>query len=139
MSAEIGDERLDDVGLNPPAVRSIPIWIGGKEPAAVRRAVAYGSGLILAGFDGAEADDAFRDVRTRLDAAADAAGRPRDELGIEVWHHTKEGDQETWRAAREHSSELGATHVSFQTYAAEPISPAQHIERLGLVAGAVIA
>jgi probable F420-dependent oxidoreductase len=139
VSAELGDERFSDVGLNPPAIRSIPIWIGGKGPAAVRRAVAYGSGLILSGVGGAEADDVFHDVRARLDAAADAAGRPRDELGIEIWHATKEGDPDSWRAALEHSRALGATHVSVQTYAAEPISPAEHIERVGLIADAVIA
>lgn len=139
VSAEIGDERLDDVGFNPPAIRSIPIWIGGKGPAAVRRAVAYGSGLILSGVGGAEADDVFHDVRTRLDAAADAAGRRREDLGIELWHATKEGDAGSWHAAGEHSQAIGATHVSFQTYLAEPISPAEHIRRVGLIADAVIA
>jgi len=139
VSAEIGDERLDDVGFNPPAIRSIPIWIGGKGPAAVRRAVAYGSGLILSGVGGAEADDVFHDVRARLDAAADAAGRPREELGIELWHATKEGDPGNWHAAREHSQAIGATHVSFQTYLAEPISPAEHVRRVGVIADAVIA
>jgi probable F420-dependent oxidoreductase len=135
----IGDERFSDVGLSPPAIRSIPIWLGGKGPAAIRRAVAYGSGLILSGVGGAEADDVFLDVRTRLDAAADAAGRPREELGIEIWHATKEGDPDAWRAAAEHASALGATHLSVQTYAVEPISPEEHIERVGLIADAVIA
>ncbi len=139
ISDGIGDERFSDVGLNPPAIRSIPIWLGGKGPAAVRRAVAHGSGLILSGVGGAEADDVFVDVRTRLDAAADAAGRPREDLGIEIWHATKEGDPDAWRAAADHAKALGATHLSVQTYAAEPISPEEHIERVGLIADAVIA
>jgi probable F420-dependent oxidoreductase len=139
VSAGIEREQFADVGLNPPAIRSIPLWFGGKGPAAVRRAVAWGSGLILSGVGGAEADDVFHDVRGRLDAAADAAGRPRGELGIEIWHATKEGDPDTWRAAVEHSKELGATHLSVQTYAAQPISPAEHIERVGLIADAVVA
>jgi probable F420-dependent oxidoreductase len=139
VSGEIADERFADVGLNPPALRDIPIWLGGKGPAAVRRAVALGSGLILSGVGGVEADEVLLDVRARLDAAADVAGRPRAELGIEVWHATKEGDPDTWLAAVEHSKELGATHLSVQTYAAEPISPAEHIERVGLIADAVIA
>jgi probable F420-dependent oxidoreductase len=139
VSGEIGSERFADVGLNPPALRSIPIWLGGKGPAAVRRAVAWGSGLILSGTGGAEADDVFLDVRGRLDAAADAAGRPRHELGVEIWHATKDGDPDAWRAAVEHAKELGVTHLSVQTYAAEPISPAEHIERVGMIADAVIA
>jgi probable F420-dependent oxidoreductase len=139
VSGDIEREHFADVGLNPPAIRSIPIWLGGKGPAAVRRAVDWGSGLILSGVGGAEADDVFLDVQARLHAAADVAGRPRAELGIEIWHATKDGDPDTWRAAAEHSKELGATHLSVQTYAAEPISPAEHIERVGLIADAVIA
>jgi probable F420-dependent oxidoreductase len=139
VSGGIEREQFADVGLNPPAIRSIPIWLGGKGPAAVRRAVAWGSGLILSGVGGADADDVFRDVRSRLDAAADTAGRPRSELGIEIWHGTKDGDPDAWRAAAEHAKELGASHLSVQTYAAQPISPAEHIERVGLIADAVIA
>ena len=44
VTAELGRERLADVGLNPPAIRSIPIWLGGKGPAAVRRAVSTARG-----------------------------------------------------------------------------------------------
>jgi probable F420-dependent oxidoreductase len=139
ISADLEREHYADVGLNPPAIRSIPLWFGGKGPAAVRRAAAWGSGLILSGVGGAEADDVFLDVRTRLDAAADEAGRPRAELGIEIWHATKEGDPDAWRAAAEHARELGASHLSVQTYATEAISPAEHIERVGLIADAVVA
>src|ERR1700704_3739179 len=93
VTAELGRERFHDVGLNPPAIRDIPIWLGGKGPAAVRRAVTWGSGLILSRRTGApEAEAEFTDVRDRLHAAADAAGRPRVELGIEVWLGTAEGD-----------------------------------------------
>jgi probable F420-dependent oxidoreductase len=138
VTAELGRERFLDVGLSPPALRSIPIWLGGKGPAAVRRAVTWGSGLILSGIGGAERDEEFIEVRDRLYAAADAAGRPREELGIEVWHATKDGDPDSWRAAIEHSAELGATHVSVQTYAAEPLSPAEHIERVAELADAVV-
>ena len=30
VSGELGREHLADVGLNPPAIRSIPIWLGGR-------------------------------------------------------------------------------------------------------------
>ena len=138
VSAEIGDERLEDVGLNPPAIRSIPIWLGGKGPAAVRRAVTMGSGLILSDrSEGAEA--AFIDVRDRLHAAADAAGRSRDELGIEVWLTTNDADPDTWRTAVEKWAALGATHLSVETYGNAPITPLEHVERVGLIADAIIA
>ncbi len=139
VSAALGRERLSDVGLNPPAIRSIPIWLGGRSPAAVRRAVDHGAGLILSGT--AAADDAaeqFAEVRERLHAAADAAGRPREELGLEVWLATKDVDPDSWRAGVERWAALGATHLSVQTYADEPITPAEHIERVALIADAVI-
>ena len=139
MTAELGREHLADVGLNPPAIRSIPIWLGGKGPAAVRRAVQHGSGLILSGTRDPDAEGTFVEVRDRLHAAADAAGRPREELGIEVWLTTKDGDPDAWRAGVESWAALGATHLSVQTYAEEPITPAQHIERVGLIADVVVA
>jgi probable F420-dependent oxidoreductase len=140
VTAELGREHLVDVGLNPPAIRDIPLWFGGKGPAAVRRAVSYGGGLILSrrvGDPDAEAE--FSSVRDRLNEAADAAGRPRAELGIEVWMATNEGDPDSWRAAVEKWAALGATHFSVETYAKEPITPAQHIERIDEVAAAILA
>ena len=139
VSAEVGRERFVDVGLNPPAIRTIPIWLGGKGPAAVRRAVAWGSGLILSGrVGGAEGEAQFIDVRDRLHAAADEAGRPRAELGIEVWLATKEGDPDTWHAAVERWAELGATHFSVETYAARPTTPEQHVERVAVLADTLL-
>jgi probable F420-dependent oxidoreductase len=140
VTAEIGREHFADVGLNPPAIRSIPIWLGGKGPAAVRRAVTWGSGLILSGRVGdPDAEAEFVDVRDRLHAAADAAARPREELGIEVWLPTKDGDPDAWHSAVDRWAELGATHLSVETYAEHPITPAEHIERVGLIADAVVA
>ena len=131
---------MSEVGLNPPAIRDIPIWLGGRGPAAVRRAVTWGSGLILSGRSGGpEAEAAFREVQDRLYAAADAAGRPREELGIEVWLETDVGDPDAWHAAVARWEALGATHLSMQTYEQEPIAPARHIERAGSIAGAVLA
>jgi probable F420-dependent oxidoreductase len=140
VTAEVGREQLRDVGLNPPALRAIPIWLGGKGPAAIRRAVDWGCGVILSqrGTD-PEGVREFSDVRDRLYAAADAAGRPRSELGIEVWVATKEGDPGSWRAAIEQWAELGATHVSVETYAAAQITPAEHVRRVSLIAEAVLA
>ena len=140
VSAELGRERFAEVGLSPPAVRSIPIWLGGKGPAAVRRAATYGSGLILSArmTEGSDGVAEFTEVRDRLYAAADAAGRPRDELGIEVWLETKDGDPDSWREEVESWAALGATHLSVQTYVDEPITPAEHIERVALIADAVV-
>src|SRR3954452_14062635 len=139
VTAELGREQLRDVGITPPAIRSIPIWLGGKGPAAVRRAVEYGSGLILSGTGDPDAAGTFAEVRDRLSAAADAAGRPREELGIEVWLGTKDGDPDSWRGAVESWAALGATHLSVQTYADAPITPAEHIERIALIADAISA
>ncbi|MDX6572771.1 MAG: hypothetical protein QOC86_1927 [Gaiellales bacterium] len=139
VTAELGRERLSDVGFNPPAIRDIPVWLGGKGPAAVRRAVSWGSGLILSrrGSD-AEGVAEFSDVRDRLYAAADAAGRPREELGIELWVATKDGDADSWRREVELWAGLGVTHLSVETYREAPLSPAEHVERVAHVAEAVL-
>jgi probable F420-dependent oxidoreductase len=138
VTAEIGREQLSEVGLNPPAIRDIPIWLGGKGPAAISRAVDWGSGLILSR-RGTDPDGVreFSEVRDNLYAAADAAGRPREELGIEVWLATKDGDPESWRAAVEQWHELGATHLSVETYAETPIAPEVHLERMATIADAI--
>ena len=97
-----------------------------------------GAGLVLSDrTDGAE--EAFVDVRDRLHAAADAAGRPHEELGIEVWLTTKSGDPDSWRSEVEKWAALGATHLSVETYADEPITPLEHVERVGLIADALVA
>ena len=65
VTAELGREHLDDVGLNPPAIRSIPIWLGGKGPAAVRRAVDLGLGPDSLGHGRCpDAEAEFTDVAT---------------------------------------------------------------------------
>ena len=57
-----------------PAIRSIPIWLGGKGPAAVRRAVTIGSGLILS--DRTEgAEEAFVEVRIEVAEIRDLGER----------------------------------------------------------------
>jgi probable F420-dependent oxidoreductase len=139
VTGAVGREVLADVGISPRPARSIPIWLGGKGPAAVRRAVAFGDGLILAG-NAADpgAEETFLDVRARLDAAADAIDRPRAELGIEVSLATKDGDPACWRAEAERWAALGASHLSVLTYAAGPLTPAEHIERIALIADAVL-
>ena len=138
VTGAVGREVLADVGLNPLPSRSIPIWLGGQGPAAVRRTAAFGDGLIIAG-NAADpgAEENFLDVRARLDAAADAVGRPRGELGLEVSLATKDGDPDSWRAQAERWAALGATHLSVLTYAQEPLTPAEHIERVSLIADAV--
>ena len=76
VTAELGREQLADVGLNPPAIRDIPIWLGGKGPAAVRRAVTWGSGLILSSRVGG------RPKKPNLPTRAIACTPPRTRPGV---------------------------------------------------------
>jgi len=132
-------EVFRGVGLNPLPRRRIPLWLGGFGDAAVRRAVSWGDGLILNTHDASAAERARYDAtRAALHAAADAHGRPRAELGIEVWLETAETDADTWRREAEAWRDAGASHLSIFVTEPERTSPARLVERAQAIAGAVL-
>jgi probable F420-dependent oxidoreductase len=135
----IEHEVFRDVGLNPLPGRRIPLWLGGGGPAAIRRAVAFGDGLILNTHDGYEAERGrYEQVRDALHAAADAHGRPRAELGIEVWMETAAGDADAWRREAEAWRAAGASHLSIFAVEAERSAPAHLVERAAAIGAAVL-
>jgi len=68
-----------DVALNPkPVERSIPIVIGGRSDAAIRRTVARGDGF----YPGPDSLDDLKRIVSKLGEACEAAGR--DPAGVEI-------------------------------------------------------
>jgi probable F420-dependent oxidoreductase len=105
-------DRITAAGLAPlPVQRPIPIWIGGSSDPANRRAGELADGWFPQVQPGPDLDRATGIVR----AAAEAAGRDPDGIGMEGRVTWKPEDEdgfarqvERWRAA-------GATHLSVNT------------------------
>jgi probable F420-dependent oxidoreductase len=86
-----------------PAVRQVPIHIGGHSPAAARRAGRFGDGLQPLGVAG----DELRDLVAVMSRSAEDAGRDPERLELTLGHLTTRVD--TARAAR--LAEVGATRL----------------------------
>lgn len=104
-------ESIDAAGLNPlPPQRPIPIWVGGRSPAAYRRMGRLADGWVPEMQPGPEFDQA----RSEVARAAEAAGRDPASLGMDgrvTWTGDLRQllvDVDAWRAA-------GATHLSVNT------------------------
>lgn len=75
--------QLKDVTVYPKPLRPVPIFVGGRSDAALRRAARYGDG-----YTGIwQSVDRFRAAREIIDAAASEAGRDgaEIEMGIQFW------------------------------------------------------
>jgi len=126
---------LLEAGINPlPCRRSIPIWVGGTSPAAVKRAAARSDGWIPV-LPAPEAEAAIlsfhEDVRAvQRDPAAvgiEAIVFARDlSLGQRRSAAEVAGDCEVWQAA-------GATHVAVDTMNAGLASTDDHLDYLHAV------
>ncbi|MBK9941897.1 MAG: LLM class F420-dependent oxidoreductase [Kouleothrix sp.] len=118
---------IEAAGINPlPLQRPIPLWIGGYVNAVIERAGRLADGWFPAG----PPNDQARANVERLRAAAAAAGRAADAVGIEArlsLNQTPEGAAATFAAGW---SALGATHLSVNTMGMGFRSPQQHIDAL---------
>jgi probable F420-dependent oxidoreductase len=128
-------ESVMAAGLKPmPVQRPIPVWFGAQSPPAFRRAGRLADGWFPQRRPGPELEADIAMVR----AAAEAAGRDPDRLGMEgrVSLHHGVADAATqieqWRS-------LGASHVSVNTMgmADGPATVDRHLDALAAVAGAV--
>jgi probable F420-dependent oxidoreductase len=126
---------IPDAGLNPlPVQRPIPIWFGGHADAVLRRTAQMGDGWLPNYREAREAAPSL----DKLDAYLAAAGRSRQEIGIEARLHSRPGNLDSllkgmaaWQAA-------GATHISLNTMGAGYNSPEQHMRAIQSFATAVI-
>lgn len=114
VDVEVGDERISGGGLLPLPGREIPIWVGGRSDAAMRRAVTTSRGW-LANFQDHLAADREDFVSARDALVAHAGGSLPDGFGIEAWTSPHRTDPATWADEAAEWAELGVTHLSLRT------------------------
>jgi probable F420-dependent oxidoreductase len=116
--------RITHAGLNPlPVQRPIPLWLGGRAEAVVKRVARLADGW----FPQFAPDDAGRRTIERLHAYAREAGRDAATIGIEGRIAIASNASDTWARQAEAWQALGATHLSVNTMRAGLHSPAEHI------------
>src|SRR5256885_640563 len=118
---------ITEAGLNPlPVRRSIPIWVGGRADAALRRVARLADGWFPQG----RPDEQMRAIIERLRGYITEAGRDPDTVGIEARLSAADGDLNEWVRQTEGWRKLGATHISLNTMGAGFKSPGEHIEAI---------
>jgi probable F420-dependent oxidoreductase len=115
---------ITHAGLNPlPVQRPIPLWLGGRVEAVVRRVARLADGW----FPQFTPDDEGRRTIERLHTYAREAGRDPATIGIEGRISLANSPQDLWGKEAEQWRSLGATHLSLNTMRAGLGSPADHI------------
>jgi probable F420-dependent oxidoreductase len=119
--------QITDAGLNPlPVQRPIPIWLGGRAEAVVRRVGRLADGW----FPQFPPDNAGEETLNRMRQYAREAGRDPATIGIEGRISFAGGNPDTWAQAAEAWQKLGATHLSVNTMRAGLRSPDEHIKAI---------
>jgi probable F420-dependent oxidoreductase len=137
VNLEVDGERLLDVGLNPPAARKPPLWIGGRSSAAARRTAQWGDGWLINLQRGIEADRAeFTALVGELDRELAAAERRREDVGLETWLPLHTMPDERWGEEIAGWAALGVSHMSVRTEGPTPRPPAEHLALLRRFAAA---
>ena len=123
-----------EAGLNPlPTRRTIPIWMGGSSPVALKRIARLADGWFPQGAP----DETMRATLAQLRAWAVEAGRDPAALGIEGRINAADGDVDLWASQTAAWQALGATHVALNTMGAGYTSLKQHLNALKAYAEAV--
>ncbi len=117
--------NITQAGINPlPVQRPIPIWLGGRVEAVVKRTAQLADGW----FPQFPPDVKGRETIDRLHGYAREAGRDPAAIGIEGRISIAEGGSDDWAKQAQAWRELGASHLSVNTMRANLHSPADHIE-----------
>jgi probable F420-dependent oxidoreductase len=125
---------IPDAGINPlPMQRPIPIWFGGQAEPVLERMARLGDGWMPLYADAEEARPSFE----RLEGYLDAAGRSRENFGLEARLHFGKGDIDRWLRLIEGWQRLGATHLSIITTNCGFENPAGHLSALAKFASEI--
>jgi probable F420-dependent oxidoreductase len=119
--------QITDAGLNPlPVQRPIPLWLGGRAEAVVKRVGRLADGW----FPQFLPDQAGEDTLNRMRQYARQAGRDPAAIGIEGRINFAGGNPDLWGQTAEAWQKLGATHLSVNTMKAGLRSPDEHIKAI---------
>ncbi|MGZ9225430.1 MAG: LLM class F420-dependent oxidoreductase [Anaerolineales bacterium] len=118
---------IPDAGINPlPVQRPIPIWFGGRDERAIRRAARLADGWLPNQRSLAEAKPSLALISRFLEEA----GRSRSEFGLEPRLAYGAGDPKIWEMAVQDWMAEGATHLSFNTMGSGFKAPQEHIQAI---------
>ncbi len=116
--------HLPDVGINPlPVQRPIPLWFGGHASEVMRRVAKYGGGWM----PGFRQGDQAREWLGQLEVELAAAGRTRDQIGIEARLIYGDGDPAKWRMTLDGWRAEGADYFSLNTMGLGFATPSAHL------------
>jgi probable F420-dependent oxidoreductase len=112
ISFEGNYHKVTEAGLNPlPIQRPIPIWIGGTADVVLERTGRIADGWFPMGRTTPENKARIDKVRDY----AEAAGRPRDAVGIDARIDMRNVPEAEWGEEIARWREFGATHLSINT------------------------
>jgi probable F420-dependent oxidoreductase len=119
--------QISHAGLNPlPIQRPIPIWLGGRAEAVLRRVATVADGW----FPQFAPDKAGQEIMARVHSYAREAGRDPASIGIEGRISVATRTPDVWVEEAEAWRKLGATHLSVNTMNAGLRSPDDHIKAI---------
>jgi probable F420-dependent oxidoreductase len=112
LSYEGRQHRIDDAGINPlPVQRPIPVWMGATSDVARQRAGRLADGWFPLG----QISDRQTERLEEVWAAAEAAGRRRQEVGVDGRVDLREVPEEAWADHVDRWRAAGASHLSVNT------------------------
>lgn len=120
--------RIDRAGILPRPVLPVPIWLGGFQDVAHRRAARLGDGFVFPGVNMMQATELVNKMRGYLAEY----GRDPTGFGFEGGV-TIHADRAKWVAQLQNWEKLGATHVVVRAMTRDGnalASPADHIRML---------
>lgn len=117
--------RIDRAGILPRPARSIPVWFGGLNDSALRRAAKVGDGIMPL----IAPDETGRAVLDRVRGYLREYGRDPGSFGIEGFTNLG-APPDRWRERLDAWREMGVTHCSVRTMNANLESPQAHIDAI---------
>lgn len=109
---------IPDAGINPrPVDGNIPVWIGGAADPVLDRIARLADGWLI---PPSASFDEIQEMIARLDSFLDEAGRDRSTLAIVGRLDVRHGDPDEWVEQAKQWNDVGATHITVQSFDAAP-------------------